>query len=121
MGAAAAAAKLLGLGSSETRHALGIAEYHAPMAPAMRGVASPAMVKAAIGWGSMGSVGAALLAQKGFTGVPSILGSEGHGELVATLGKEFKMMGLYFKPYACCRWAQPAVDGTLSSPLKKGA
>ena len=34
-----------------------------------------------------------------------------HGEVVATPGKEFKMTGLCFKPYACCRWAQPAGGG----------
>jgi 2-methylcitrate dehydratase PrpD len=113
VGAAASTAKLLRLRNNEVHHALGIAEYHAPMAPVMRDVDSPAMVKAAIGWGSMGGVSAALLAQRGFTGIPSLLGSAGHEELVATLGSEFKVMGLYFKPYACCRWAQPAVDGVL--------
>ncbi|MCK4470767.1 MAG: MmgE/PrpD family protein, partial [Anaerolineae bacterium] len=32
----------------------------------------------------------------------------------ASLGQVWLMRDLYFKPYACCRWAQPAVRGVLS-------
>ena len=114
IGAAAAASKLLSLGRDEIHYALGIAEYHAPMTPMMRSIDCPSMVKDGIGWGSMAGVSAALLAQKGFTGIDSLLGSPEHENLIAELGQNFEILNSYFKPYACCRWAQPAVDGVLA-------
>jgi 2-methylcitrate dehydratase PrpD len=114
IGAAAAASKLLSLGRDEINYALGIAEYHAPMTPMMRSIDCPSMVKDGIGWGSMAGVSAALLAQKGFTGIDSLLGSPEHENLIAELGQSFEILNSYFKPYACCRWAQPAVDGVLA-------
>lgn len=114
IGAAAAASKLLSLGRDEIHYALGIAEYHAPMTPMMRSIDCPSMVKDGIGWGSMAGVSAALLAQKGFTGIDSLLGSPEHENLIAELGQSFEILNSYFKPYACCRWAQPAVDGVLA-------
>ena len=111
LGAAAAATKLLSLGSNEIHCALGIAEYHAPITPMMRSIDCPGMVKDGIGWGSMVGVSAALLAQKGFTGIDSLLGNPEHENLISQLGQRFEMLSLYFKPYPCCRWAQPAVDG----------
>jgi len=114
LGAAAAATKLLSLGRDEIRYALGIAEYHAPITPMMRCIDCPVMVKDGIGWGSMVGVSAALLAQKGFTGIDSLLGNPEHENLIAELGQRFEMLNLYFKPYPCCRWAQPAVDGVLA-------
>ncbi len=70
---AAAAAHLLGLDAAQVGHALGIAEYHAPNAPMMRDIADPTMVKHAIGWGAMTGVTSAQLAERGFTGIPSLL------------------------------------------------
>ena len=69
--------------------------------------------KDGIPWGAMVGTSAALLAEKGFTGVPSLLGDSKRNRDVFTLGKEFRMMKLYFKPYPCCRWAQPAIEGLL--------
>src|SRR5262249_44741186 len=68
LGAAAAAGRLLGLTTDQLTNALGIAEYHGPLAPIMRCVEHPAMVKDGIGWGAMAGVSAALLAREGFTG-----------------------------------------------------
>jgi len=114
LGAAAAATKLLSLGRDEIHYALGIAEYHAPIAPMMRCIDSPSMVKDGIGWGSMVGVSAALMAQKGFTGIDSLLVNPEHKNLIVGLGHRFEILNLYFKPYPCCRWAQPAVDGVLA-------
>ncbi len=112
---AAAAAKLLKLNEGEMRHALGVAEAFAPLVPEMRAVEFPSMApKDGIPWGAMVGTSAALLAQKGFTGVPSLLGDPERNRDVFTLGKEFKMMRLYFKPYPCCRWAHPAIEGLLN-------
>lgn len=114
LGAAAAATKLLSLRRDEIHYALGIAEYHAPITPMMRSIDCPSMVKDGIGWGSMVGVSAALLAQKGFTGIDSLLSNPEHENLIAELGQRFEILNLYFKPYPCCRWTQPAVDGVLS-------
>ena len=111
---AAGAAKLLRLPERETKHALGIAEAFAPLVPEMRSVEFPSMApKDGIPWGAMVGTSASLLAQKGFTGIPSLLGDSKHNRDVFTLGEKFKMMKLYFKPYPCCRWAQPAIEGLL--------
>jgi 2-methylcitrate dehydratase PrpD len=111
LGAAAAAGTLLGLAPGQLTHALGIAEYHAPVAPIMRCVEYPGMVKDGIGWGAMAGVSAARLAAGGFTGIPSVL--EANPDVLSDLGREYKIMELYFKPHACCRWAQPPIEGVL--------
>ncbi len=115
LGAAAVTARALGLDSTQTRHALGIAEYHGPRSPMMRCIDHPTMLKDGSGWGSMTGVLAGQLAAAGFTGAPALT-VEGDDVAVewANLGQTWLMRDLYFKPYACCRWAQPAVEGALS-------
>jgi 2-methylcitrate dehydratase PrpD len=114
IGSAAGAAKLLGLSKSETENALGIAEAYAPLIPEIRAVEHPAMApKDGIAWGALVGTSAALLAQKGFTGSPSLLGDSKRNRDVFTLGENYKIMNLYFKRYPCCRWAHPAIDGVL--------
>ena len=71
LGAAAATARLLGLDADRTLTALGLAEYHAPIAPIMRCCADPAMTKDACAWGAFVGVSSALLAARGFTSVRS--------------------------------------------------
>lgn len=120
IGSAAGAAKLLGLSGSETQNALGIAEAYAPLIPEIRAVEHPAMApKDGIAWGAMVGTSAALLAQKGFTGSPSLLGDSKRNQDVFTLGKDYKIMSLYFKRYPCCRWAHPAIDGILNIMKKE--
>lgn len=114
LGAAAAATKMLNIGTDEIHYALGIADYHAPITPMMRCINCPSMVKDGIGWGSMVGVSSALLSQKGFTGIDSLLDNPEHKNLIAELGKRFEILNLYFKPYPCCRWTQPAIDGVLA-------
>ncbi len=69
--------------------------------------------KDGVPWGAMVGTSAALLAQRGYTSIPSLLGDSERNQEVFTLGKEYKIMNLYFKPYPCCRWAHPAIDGVL--------
>ncbi|HHX74301.1 MAG TPA: MmgE/PrpD family protein [Bacillota bacterium] len=113
LGAAAGVAKILGLQESEIINALGTAEYHAPIMPMMRCIDYPAMTKDGIAWGAMVGTVSALLAGAGYTGIPSLLGMEEYRHLVESLGREYLILNLYFKPYACCRWAQPAVTAAL--------
>jgi len=115
LGAAAVTARALGLDTTRTRHALGIAEYHGPRSPMMRCVDHPTMLKDGSGWGSMAGVLAGQLAAAGFTGAPALtVEGDDVASVWASLGQVWLMRDLYFKPYACCRWAQPAVEGALS-------
>ena len=111
---AAAVGRLLGLSDSETVfHAMGAAEYHAPIAPMMKGIDTPSMGKDSIGWGCMVAVLSALMARDGFTGVCPLFDDVPDPSLVKRLGQDWEILNLYFKPYAACRWGQPAVAGAL--------
>src|SRR5919202_2389572 len=116
IGAAAGAARLLGCTRQQTWHALGIAEFHAAMTPEMRSVDCPSMLKDGIGWGAMVGLGAALLAAHGFTGIPSLFDTNWPAAALAdSLGHEYLIRDLYVKPYACCRWAQTAIEGARAA------
>lgn len=109
---AAIAARLMRLDQSQTKHALGIADYHAPNLPMMRDIDDPAMVKHGIGWGAMNGILSAQLAAGGFTGIPSLFGLEEVQEWVADLGENYIMAnGLAWKRYACCAWDHAAILG----------
>ncbi|CAA9540126.1 MAG: MmgE/PrpD [uncultured Thermomicrobiales bacterium] len=115
LGCAAVVARRLGLGEHPTRHALGIAEYHGPRSPMMRCIDHPTMLKDGSGWGAMTGVAAALLAEAGFTGAPAL--TVDAPEVAATwadLGDRWRITEQFFKPWAVCRWAQPAIAGALA-------
>jgi 2-methylcitrate dehydratase PrpD len=90
------------------------------------------MVKDSSAWGSRVGVEAGLLARRGFTGRPAELiagpvGSRGSAEdhayveeLFADLGRRWRILDLYFKPYPVCRWAQPAVKAALTLRAQHG-
>ena len=115
-GAVAGAAllgRLWGFDRDAIRRAMGIAEYHAPIAPMMKGIATPSMGKDSIGWGCMVAMSSALLAREGFTGVTPLFNDAPDPALLRELGLRYRMLDLYFKPYAACRWGQPAIAGAL--------
>lgn len=112
LGAAAVAARLLGLRPAATTHALGIAEYEAPRAPMMRCIDHPSMVKDSSAWGAQAGVSAALLAAGGFTGAPAALLSDPAGDW-DDLGERWTVLEQYFKPYPVCRWSHPAIHATI--------
>ncbi len=121
VGAAAGVARQLGCDAEQTWHALGIAEFHAAMTPEMRSVEHPSMLKDGIGWGAMVGIASGQLAARGFTGIPALFDASPAGEqLTGSLGDEYLILDLYFKPYACCRWAQPAIEGALSAARQIG-
>ncbi len=114
LGCAAVTARHLKLSDEQTRHALGIAEYHGPRSQMMRCIDHPTMLKDGSGWGAMSGVSAALLAKGGFSGAPALmLESPEAGEFWADLGERWLITEQYFKPFAVCRWAQPAITGAL--------
>lgn len=111
---AAVAAHLMDLTREQTRHTLGIAEYHAPNLPMLRDVEHPAMVKHGIGWGALTGITSAELASHGFTGIPSILSFDKYSDWVSDIGQNYLMVdGVAWKAkgYACCGWAHAAVEG----------
>lgn len=105
LGAAAAAGRLLGLDETRMRHALGLAAYHAPIAPIMRSVADPAMTKDACGWGTLVGVSSASLARDGFTALASDVAAG------ADLGVRWHLLDIYVKTFPCCRFAPVDPDG----------
>ncbi|MBU0464646.1 MAG: MmgE/PrpD family protein [Proteobacteria bacterium] len=113
IGGAAAAGKLFGLTREKLCHALGAAEYHAPIAPMMKCIEIPGMGKDSIGWGCMVAMMSVIMADKGFTGINPIFDDSPEEEWINSLGRSYEIMNLYFKPYSACRWAQPGVDGAL--------
>jgi 2-methylcitrate dehydratase PrpD len=110
LGAAAAAGRLLGLDGDRLGHALGLAEYHAPIALIMRSVADPAMTKDATGWGAMLGVTSAMLAKRGYTALASTFLTDGPG---LELGTRWDLLETYVKPYPCCRWTQPGIAAAV--------
>jgi 2-methylcitrate dehydratase PrpD len=110
---AAVGGKLLGVDVHTLRRAMGTAEYHAPIAPMMKGIDVPSMGKDGIGWGCMVAVSSLLMAQAGFTGIEPLFSDAPDKGLIDSLGSRYEILSLYFKPYAACRWAQPAIAGAL--------
>ena len=113
--AAALGARYLGLDRTQTREAMGIAEYHGPRSQMMRCIDHPTMVKDGSGWGAMAGVSAAYLAAEGFTGAPAVtVEGEEVAEHWADLGQHWYMTDQYMKLYPVCRWAQPAAEAALA-------
>jgi 2-methylcitrate dehydratase PrpD len=117
IGGAAAGGKLLGLDSGQLGCAMGIAEYFAPIAPMMKGIEVVAVTKDSISWGAMVAMSSILLASKGFTGVEPIFADGPGPELTKGLGRDWLILDLYHKPYACC---YPPIAGALALIKKHG-
>ena len=110
VGSAATAARLMGLDARVIEQALGIAEYHAPNLPMERDLIDPGMVKHGHGWGAMTGILAAELAERGFTGIPGLMGTEQYRDWIATLGDEYIMVdGVDFKQHCSCGWGHTAI------------
>lgn len=108
-------ARLLRLDPAQTRHALGIAEYHGPRSQMMRVVDHPTMLKDGSGWGAMAGVSAALLARSGFTGAPALtIEAPAAAPFFTDLTQRWQILEQYFKPYPICRWAHAPVEAVLS-------
>jgi 2-methylcitrate dehydratase PrpD len=108
VGAAAAAARLLGCSGEQVLNAIGLAEYYAPQAPQDRSVTFPSEMKEGIPWGAYTGYHSALLAAGGFSGMRPHLAD---ASFSADLSMIYEIEKTYFKQYACCRWAHPALDG----------
>lgn len=114
IGGAAAGGKVLGLNPEQLGHAMGVAEYFAPIAPMMKGIDVVAMTKDSISWGAMVAMSSILLAAKGFTGVNPLFADGPGPGLTKGLGSDWLILDLYHKPYACCYWVQAPIAGVLA-------
>jgi 2-methylcitrate dehydratase PrpD len=120
-GAAAAAARLLGLDCRQTQMALGIAGAYMTAVPVLKSHAHEAMLKGGIPWGAVVGTVAAFLASQGFTGPPATLQDpydseydENSRQVLTSLGQEYEILNVYFKRYPSCRWTHAALDAAAN-------
>lgn len=123
-GAAAAAAKLLGLDAERTLYAFGMAGTQSSGLWAFLADGSTSK-KMHTGRAAENGVVAAFLAKAGMTGPEHILDAEDGGLFPATsgsysldevsrnLGELFEILKVDRKPYSCCRSMHPALDAIL--------
>lgn len=113
-GVAAAAARLRGLTVPQTAQALATAGVLSPgLSAAGYSRVMGNHAKEGIPWATLTGVWAAELAAGGFTGPVDILDHPSYYDapaITAGLGQGFAVDRVYFKPYACCRWAHAALD-----------
>ncbi|MBW1612614.1 MAG: MmgE/PrpD family protein [Deltaproteobacteria bacterium] len=120
-GAAASAAKLLGLSRNEIISALNIAEAHCPSPTYAFIWDQTDMTKEAPAWAAMTGVTASLLSQAGYRGAPTIYDlQESDKKPIVALGNEWEILGLYFKLYSACRLAHASIDGVLEITKEHG-
>lgn len=114
LGAAAAAARLMGLDLPKIEQSLAISATLAPVSPVtddikVNGIVP--MTKFCSGWGSLVGIQASLLAEKGFTGITSVV--DFSLSKLPDWGCSFEIRQTYFKPYTACRYIHPVIEGTL--------
>ncbi|PYM68043.1 MAG: hypothetical protein DME11_01730, partial [Candidatus Rokuibacteriota bacterium] len=124
-GAAAAAARLLGLGYEEMLCAFGLAGAFAPLPHEAKfgwNEDQLSWVKDNVAWPAEGGVRAALLAASGFRATRTILdGDRGlwrmlgsdrcdFDRMVHDLGTDWELLRVSLKPYPCCRWIHSTLD-----------
>ncbi len=110
VGVAAGVGRLYGFTKEQLNNALSVAEFNAPLVPGIRSVEYPSMNKDGVPFGVMTGVLAVLNTLCGFEGNKHMLESDEYRSYTDDLGREYQVLGLYFKPYPCCRWAHPAID-----------
>lgn len=119
-GTAAGVGRLYGLDKKQLNNALSIADFHAPMTPVMRSVEYPSMNKDGVPFGALTGTMAVLETLSGETGCGNILELPEYRSLIDSLGTEYEMMNLYFKPYTCCRWAHQPIAACVDMMKQHG-
>ncbi|HCP23072.1 MAG: MmgE/PrpD family protein [SAR202 cluster bacterium] len=122
-GAAAVAARLMGLKGESLAHALGIAGSQT--SGSMEYLAQGAWTKRLHpGWASHSGIWAALMARSGYTGPTTIIeGRDGFlqaysdnpepGLVLKDLGEEYQVTRTSIKPHTCCRFKHGPIDCLL--------
>lgn len=118
IGACVARSKLLGLTSAQISNAILIAEQHAPrVSSAMHHGFAGSDVKEGIAWSVLSGMYACDLSISGFKGYPDTFDQNilYDPQIIKANIHNFKAIdGLFFKPYACCRWIHSAIDALLT-------
>lgn len=117
---AATAGRLLGMSREQLNTALAMAEFHAPLTPVMRAVEHPSMNKDGVPFGVMVGALAVLDTLGGETATTHLLEAPEYRALTDTLGREYEIMNLYFKPYTCCRWAHQPIQASIELMAANG-
>lgn len=129
-GAAAAAARVMGLSAAQIEDAFGIALSQS--AGSLQFLKNGAWTKRfQVGWASMAGLSAALLAREGFRGAAEALeGRAGFLRAYAPnpnperalqgLGSEYELMETAVKPYPSCRYGHASVDAALALRAEHG-
>jgi 2-methylcitrate dehydratase PrpD len=113
-GTAAGVGRIFRLDRGVLNNALSIADFHAPLTPVMRAVEYPSMNKDGVPFGTMVGAMAVLEAMAGYQGKTHLLEMPEYRYLLDSLGSEYEIMNLYFKPYTCCRWAHQPITACLA-------
>jgi 2-methylcitrate dehydratase PrpD len=129
-GSVAAAAKLLKLDAKRAAQAVAIGGANAPVASVMKtvyGADGPTMAKNNFGTAADSGVTAALLAAEGFEGPLDIFeGSSGFWRMfgadsyepepsIRTIGLEYEILNVGFKPFPACRILQSSIQAALGA------
>jgi 2-methylcitrate dehydratase PrpD len=125
LGAAVAGAKLLGLDAAGIGHALGIAaSMGAGVIEANR--SGGTVKRLHCGWATHAGLTAALLAERGYTGPPTVfegrfgfyrafVGERFDGAAVVDgLGQRWELPGIFFKPYPANHYTHAGIDAALA-------
>jgi len=114
LGCVAIGARLRQLDNAVYRHAMGIAEYHAPRSQMMREIANPSMLHDGSGWGAPTGIYAVLIAEDGFKGAPAaVIEFDDAAFAWCDLGENWLTTQQYIKPYPVCRWVHAPIDAAL--------
>lgn len=125
LGAAATAARILGLDEERIVNALGIA-YHQCCGNGQCVKDGALTKRLGPGFSVKGGITAALMAEKGVTGAKNSLegeiglynlymgGNYDSKTLTKDLGNNFEGINVAMKPYPCCRGIHPAIDAALA-------
>ena len=132
-GAAAAAGRVLGLDPEQMARAFGIAGATAPVAHAGKfgwDERPLGWVKDNCAWPAEAGLRAALLARAGFPASRSILDGDTGFWVMAGSDQfdpshledysQYRLLGLSFKPYPCCRWLHTTLDALARLQSQRG-
>lgn len=112
--------KMAGWDKETLNNALSIAEFNAPLIPAGRSVEYPSMNKDGVAYGAMIGALCVASAKSAFQGNKHLMDGEAYKKYADDLGEKWEINDLYFKPYAGCRWAHPAIDAVLHIMRENG-
>ena len=117
-GVVAAAGRLYGVSVRQMAEAMAIAGVLSPgLSAAGYSQVMGNDAKEGIAWATFTGMTALDLARHGYTGPADILDHPAYFDaprIKDGLGGSFALDGVYFKPYACCRWIHGAIDALVA-------